>query len=165
MRRSDAGLTQLCSTNSAPNKALELTARLHVSQVLHSLGMATARLDLMNLLAKLDHLYDECKRNQWLRYFAVACRVALALGFIPSGIVKVMGERFTGLPSNHPLGHYFDALYLTGFYYSLIGVGQLTAALLLLIPRKSGGSINTQRRRPDDENTGIGPCQIQDGGL
>ena len=89
----------------------------------------------MKLLAKLDHLYDECKRNQWLRYFAVFCRVALALGFIPSGIVKVTGERFTGLPSNHPLGHYFDALYLTGFYYRFIGVSQLTAALLLLIPR------------------------------
>jgi uncharacterized membrane protein YphA (DoxX/SURF4 family) len=70
-----------------------------------------------------------------LRYFAVFCRVALALGFIPSGIVKVMGERFTGLPSNHPLGHYFDALQLTGFYYTFIGVSQLTAALLLLIPR------------------------------
>ena len=89
----------------------------------------------MKLLANLDHLYDECKRNQWLRYFAVFCRVALALGFIPSGIVKVMGERFTGLPSNHSLGHYFDALYLTGFYYKFIGVSQLTAALLLLIPR------------------------------
>jgi len=89
----------------------------------------------MNLLANLGHLYNECKRNQWLRYFAVFCRIALALGFIPSGIVKVTGERFTGLPSNHPLGHYFDALYLTGFYYTFIGVTQLTAALLLLIPR------------------------------
>jgi len=89
----------------------------------------------MSLLANIDHFYDECKRNQWLRYFAVFCRVALALGFIPSGIVKVMGERFTALPSNHPLGHYFDALHLTGFYYTFIGVSQLTAALLLLIPR------------------------------
>lgn len=89
----------------------------------------------MNLLAQLDVLYHESKRNRWLRYFAVFCRVALALGFIPSGIVKVMGERFTGLPSNHPLGHYFDALQLTGFYYTFIGVSQLTAALLLLIPR------------------------------
>ena len=70
-----------------------------------------------------------------MRYFAVFCRVALALGFIPSGIVKVMGERFTALPSNHPLGHYFDALHRTGFYYTFIGVSQLTAALLLLIPR------------------------------
>src|SRR5215467_585182 len=89
----------------------------------------------MNLLAQLDHLYQESKKNQWFRYFAVFCRVTLALGFIPSGIVKVMGERFTALPSNHPLGHYFDALYLTGFYYRFIGVGQLTAAVLLLIPR------------------------------
>src|SRR5215471_18788298 len=89
----------------------------------------------MNLLAQLDHLYQEYKKNQWLRYFAVFCLVTLALGFIPSGIVKVMGERFTALPSNHPLGHYFDALHLTGFYYTFIGVSQLTAALLLLIPR------------------------------
>ena len=89
----------------------------------------------MKLLANLDHLYDECKGNRWLRYFAVFCRVALALGFIPSGMVKVMGARFTALPSNHPLGHYFDALHRTGFYYTFIGVSQLTAALLLLIPR------------------------------
>jgi uncharacterized membrane protein YphA (DoxX/SURF4 family) len=89
----------------------------------------------MKLLANLDHLYEEYRRNQWLRYFAVFCRVALALGFIPSGIVKVMGERFTRLPPNHPLGHYFDALYLTGSYYTFIGVSQLTVALLLLIPR------------------------------
>ncbi|WP_353719072.1 DoxX family protein [Dyadobacter sp. 676] len=46
-----------------------------------------------------------------------------------------MGERFTALPSNHPLGHYFDALHLTGFYYPFIGVGQLATALLLIIPR------------------------------
>ena len=88
-----------------------------------------------SLLTRLEQLYLDSRRNKWFRYFAVFCRVALALGFIPAGIVKVTGERFTGLPSNHPLGHYFDALYLTGSYYTFIGVGQLTAALLLLIPR------------------------------
>jgi len=89
----------------------------------------------MNMLAQLDDLYHEAKGNRWLRYFTILCRFALALGFIPSGIVKIIGERFTALPSNHPLGHYFDALYLTSFYYRFIGVSQLTAALLLLIPR------------------------------
>ena len=69
-----------------------------------------------------------------MRYFAVFCRIALAVGFIPSGIVKVMGERFTGLPANHPLGHYFDALYLTGFYYTFIGVSQLTAGFRGMVP-------------------------------
>jgi uncharacterized membrane protein YphA (DoxX/SURF4 family) len=87
------------------------------------------------LVRELERRHGELRRNKWLRYFAVFCRIALALGFIPSGIVKVTGERFTGLPSNHPLGHYFDALYLTGYYYTFIGVGQLITAVLLLIPR------------------------------
>ena len=79
--------------------------------------------------------YDGAKGNRWFRYFTVFCRVALALGFIPSGTVKIMGERFTALPSNHPLGHYFDALFQTGYYYTFIGIAQLVIALLLLIPR------------------------------
>jgi uncharacterized membrane protein YphA (DoxX/SURF4 family) len=89
----------------------------------------------MSLLAHLEGIYGEYKRTKWLRWFAVFCRITLALGFIPAGIVKVTGERFTGLPANNPLGHYFDALYITGFYYTFIGVAQLITALLLLIPR------------------------------
>ena len=84
---------------------------------------------------KLEQSYYEAKGNKWFRYFTVFCRVALALGFIPSGVVKIMGERFTALPANHPLGHYFDALFQTGYYYTFIGAGQLIIALLLLIPR------------------------------
>ncbi|MCD6068285.1 MAG: hypothetical protein K0S33_3111 [Bacteroidetes bacterium] len=87
------------------------------------------------MLGKLSNFYHEAKANRWFRLFTVFCRVVLALGFIPSGYVKVAGERFTGLSSNHPLGHYFDALHDTGFYYTFIGLGQLLIALLLLIPR------------------------------
>lgn len=83
----------------------------------------------------LKQFYYDAKANKWFRYFTVFCRIALALGFIPSGIVKISGERFTALPSNHPLGHYFDALFQTGYYYTFIGVAQLVIALLLLIPR------------------------------
>jgi uncharacterized membrane protein YphA (DoxX/SURF4 family) len=89
----------------------------------------------MSLLTRFEQLYGEARRNKWIRRFAVFCRVVLAAGFIPAGLVKVMGDRFTALPSNHPLGHYFDALFLTRYYYTFIGVGQLVAALLLLIPR------------------------------
>jgi uncharacterized membrane protein YphA (DoxX/SURF4 family) len=89
----------------------------------------------MSIVTKFDELHKEAKSNRWLHYFTIFCRVALALGFVPSGIVKVMGERFTALPPNHPLGHYFDALYLTGYYYTFIGVVQLVTALLLLVPR------------------------------
>src|SRR4026209_494484 len=89
----------------------------------------------MNKLTRLEQFYYEAKGHKWFHYFTVFCRVALALGFIPSGIVKIMGERFTALPANHPLGHYFDALFQTGYYYTFIGVAQLVIALLLLIPR------------------------------
>ncbi len=86
-------------------------------------------------MTKLEQFYYEAKGNKWFRYFTIFCRIALAAGFIPSGVVKMMGERFTALPANHPLGHYFDALYQTGYYYTFIGVGQIVIALLLLIPR------------------------------
>lgn len=87
------------------------------------------------VITGFEQFYYEAKGNKWYKYFAVFCRVALALGFIPSGIVKISGERFTALPSNHPLGQYFDALHHTGYYYTFIGVAQLVIALLLLIPR------------------------------
>ena len=34
-----------------------------------------------------------------------------------------------------PIGYFFEALYQTGFYWRFIGMAQLVAALLLLIPR------------------------------
>jgi len=89
----------------------------------------------MSISSKLSYVYNEAKGNKWFHYFAVFCRIMLALGFIPSGFVKVMGERFTALSANHPLGHYFEALYYTGYYYTFIGISQLVIALLLLIPR------------------------------
>lgn len=89
----------------------------------------------MSFLNRLAAFYVEAKGNKWFRYFAIFCRIGVAMAFIPSGMVKVMGERFTALPSNHPLGHYFDALHLTGYYYTFIGAGQLITAALLLIPR------------------------------
>jgi uncharacterized membrane protein YphA (DoxX/SURF4 family) len=89
----------------------------------------------MSISSKFDQLYLSAKGNRWLNYFAVFNRIALAAGFIPAGIVKIMGERFTSLSVNHPMGHYLEALHLTGYYYTFIGVLQVTAAILLLIPR------------------------------
>jgi uncharacterized membrane protein YphA (DoxX/SURF4 family) len=89
----------------------------------------------MSISSRLDQLHFKAKGNRWLRYFAVFNRTALAAGFLPAGFVKIMGERFTSLAVNHPMGHYLEALYQTGYYYTFIGVVQITAAILLLIPR------------------------------
>ncbi|MBC7901266.1 MAG: hypothetical protein H7070_14570 [Saprospiraceae bacterium] len=41
------------------------------------------------------------------------------------------------LPDSNPVGHYFNALFQTGFYYEFIGWSQIISAVLLLIPRTS----------------------------
>lgn len=89
----------------------------------------------MNLSAKLDTLHTQTIRNKWIRYFTTFTRLALAAGFIPAGYVKIIGERFTDLHNNQPMGHYLEALHHTGYYYTFIGYAQVLAALLLLIPR------------------------------
>ncbi len=89
----------------------------------------------MNILSKMDTFHLRIRENRWFRYFAVFNRIALAAGFLPSGIVKIMGERFTDLSNNHPMGQYLEALHQTGYYYTFIGILQVTAAILLLIPR------------------------------
>jgi len=87
---------------------------------------------------RLEEIYYEAKSDKWFKGFAVFCRIAMAASFLPTGIVKIMGERFAeGLPHNNPLGHYLDALYLTGYYYTFIGIAQIIIAILLLIPRTS----------------------------
>lgn len=89
----------------------------------------------MSISSKLDRLHFRVRENRWLRYFAVFNRIGLTAGFLPSGFVKIGGERFTDLSVKHPMGHYLEALHRTGYYYTFIGVLQVTAAILLLIPR------------------------------
>ena len=90
---------------------------------------------MMSLSDKLDRVHGQVTHNRWLRYFALFNRVALAAGFLPAGMVKIMGERFaSGLAVNHPMGHYLEALHHTSYYYTSIGVLQVVAAILLLIP-------------------------------
>jgi hypothetical protein len=85
---------------------------------------------------RLEEIYYEAKSDKWFQLFAVFCRYALAASFLPAGFVKIMGQRFAeGLPHNNPLGHYFDALLQTGYYYTFIGVVQVIIAIFLLIPR------------------------------
>jgi len=86
-------------------------------------------------LVKLDEIHNRVKSNKWFRYFAIFNRIALAAGFIPSGLTKVFDERFTSLSVKHPMGNYLEALYHTGYYYPFIGYVQVAAAILLLVPR------------------------------
>lgn len=72
-----------------------------------------------------------------MQLFAAFTRCVIAVGFIPPSIPKILHKPFTSLPDSNPVGHYFNALLGTGYYYEFIGWSQLVAAILLLIPRTS----------------------------
>lgn len=93
---------------------------------------ATTESALFNLA---DMILARIKQFRFLRGFTIFTRVMLAVGFVPPGWTKVVYQRFTLLALDNPVGFFFEALYQTGFYYRFIGLAQVAAAILLLIPR------------------------------
>ncbi len=89
----------------------------------------------MAIGTELSRLHAGAKASRWLRAFTLFTRVAIAIGFLPSGLTKVLGNRFTLLTPDTPIGLFFEGLYQSGFYWRFIGLAQLLAAFLLLIPR------------------------------
>lgn len=82
-------------------------------------------------------LVARLKTRAFLRAFTLITRLLLAVAFLPSGLTKLLGNRFTLLPTSTPIGYFFEALYRTGFYWRFLGGAQLLAAALILIPRTS----------------------------
>jgi uncharacterized membrane protein YphA (DoxX/SURF4 family) len=82
----------------------------------------------------LDRLHQSVKQRQWVVWFTRINRLLFAFGFLPSGLTKLVGNRFTLLSPATPIGYFFEALYQSGGYWRFIGAAQLLAALLLLIP-------------------------------
>ena len=70
-----------------------------------------------------------------LQRFTLMNRLLLAMAFLPTGLVKLTGQRFTILPVDDPVGFFFEAMYRTGPYWRFIGIVQVLAAVLLLVPR------------------------------
>jgi len=91
----------------------------------------------MSIERVLENVHVTVTRSRFLQLFTAFTRVLLAIAFIPPSIPKIRHLPFTILPDSNPVGHYFNALYQTGFYYEFIGWSQLIAAILLIIPRTS----------------------------
>lgn len=89
----------------------------------------------MKLETALDNIHAKMTGSRILQIFTALTRILLFIGFTPPSIKKIMHEPFTSLPDSNPVGHYFNALLNTGFYYEFIGWAQLIAAILLIFPR------------------------------
>lgn len=83
----------------------------------------------------LDRLHARVVEGSWGSRLTAVTRGLLAVGYLRSGLIKVLGERFTTLPVDTPIGYFFDALHQTGMYYRFLGLSQVAASLLLLLPR------------------------------
>ena len=84
----------------------------------------------MEAQSALARAHTRIRRERLLRIFTVVTRILPALGFTPSGITKVSGNRFTIPGVDNPVGFFFEAMYRTGFYRRFLGLCQLAAALL-----------------------------------
>lgn len=89
----------------------------------------------MKIEETLDRIHEQAIQNVWLQRFTIFTRTMIAVGFVPSGMKKILGLPFTQLGVETPVGYFFDALYKTGGWYEFIGWAQVVAAILLLIPR------------------------------
>lgn len=82
----------------------------------------------------LDPLFARVRREPFFWRFTVFTRILLAAGFIPTGLVKLLGQRFTSMTSG-PIAEFFEAMYQTGAYWQFLGGSQVLAGVLLLFPR------------------------------
>ena len=86
-------------------------------------------------MSVVNSLHAKVVRNIIFQKFTDLTRVILSIGFFAPGMHKLMGIPFTTLPLDNPIGAFFNALYVTGFYYRFLGAAQVVAAILVLFRR------------------------------
>jgi uncharacterized membrane protein YphA (DoxX/SURF4 family) len=89
-------------------------------------------------MSRLDALLLRLQRwvrTQPLLYrLTIGTRLLLAVGFIPTGMVKLLGRPFTIMDPASPLGGFFHTLHQSGLWWQFLGLSQIVAGILILIP-------------------------------
>lgn len=83
----------------------------------------------------LDSLHARARSSPLLYRVVLATRCLFAMAFVPTGMVKLLGLRFTQISPDDPIGAFFEAMYQTGGYWQFLGATQVVAGLLMLWPR------------------------------
>lgn len=79
--------------------------------------------------------FDRLRNSKFNHWIIIHLRYLVGFAFFPSGLVKLLGERFTRISTDHPIGYFFEALYQSGFYWNFLGLAQITAGILLMTQR------------------------------
>ena len=86
-------------------------------------------------MSSIENFHSKLYEKKLFNIFTWLTRILLAIAFVPSGLKKLMGQRFTILDIDNPVGFFFEALYQAGWYWNFLGFMQLLTALLIVIPR------------------------------
>jgi uncharacterized membrane protein YphA (DoxX/SURF4 family) len=76
-----------------------------------------------------------CRARRSLNLVVANLRILIGFGFLPAGLKKLLGERFTDAGNVGPFHDFLHAFWATGPLYRFVGVVQLTGALLLMTQR------------------------------
>ena len=85
----------------------------------------------------LDVLHRRLRSNPLAYRLVVGTRILLCAGFLPTGLVKMLGRPFTIIDTSSAVGLFFHAMHQTGFYWRFLGATQVLASILLLFPRRA----------------------------
>lgn len=83
------------------------------------------------------HLINKLKKLLFFKLTVIYLRYLIGFAFVFASIVKIKGERFTTLPTDTPVGYFFEAMYQSGFYWKFLGWSQLIAGVLMMTQRFS----------------------------
>lgn len=86
-------------------------------------------------MSRLDGWIARCRARRGLHLLVANVRILIGFGFLPAGLKKVLGERFTDAGNVGPFHDFLHAFWATGPLYRFVGIVQLTAALLLMSQR------------------------------
>lgn len=89
---------------------------------------------IMNLISTF---FYSLRTNYVLAILVWLTRYLLAFAFIPSGMKKLLGQQFTSIGIDNPIGFFFEAFYKSGMYWNFIGWCQVITALLMMTQRFS----------------------------
>lgn len=87
---------------------------------------------LRHLDERLGALQRWARSRPLLYRLTLGTRLLLAVGFIPTGAVKLLGRRFTNMSPESAIGGFFETLYRSGPYWRFLGLAQVAAGLLVL---------------------------------
>jgi len=87
------------------------------------------------MLNWLEKNVNRARERRSLHIFVIVLRMMIAFAFIPAGLKKVIGERFTAAEKTGPFNEFVHAFFDTGLLYHWVGALQLVAACLLMTQR------------------------------